>query len=166
MERANPEMKASEVAPGLPPIFPPPRIHRSTSFGLLFLFSFFFPPGANYMYMGLIKRGLAAMCGFFLIIYLMVVTSFTLLFALVIPVFWLTCVFDGFHVRRRMNAGENVEDGIGDILSSLLSNKFLTAAVLVIIAVAVLGFVIEILSRIVPLLLIVFALYLIFRRKR
>jgi hypothetical protein len=81
------------------------------------------------MYLGLIKRGLAAMCAFFLLIYL-AITAFalplTLLFSLSIPVLWLTSLFDGFHTRRRINAGDPPEDNIRDILSALSRNKTLT----------------------------------------
>ena len=147
--------------------------HKHISWGQLFLFSFLFPPGANYMYMGLIKRGLAAMCGFFMLIYLVVTISgvmFTLLFALMIPILWLTCLFDGFHIRRRINSGEVVEDGVGDILSNVLRNKTLTLAILIVITLAfagsIIGFAVELIRRAVPILLIALALYIIFRRKR
>jgi hypothetical protein len=144
--------------------------------GLLILFSLFFPPGANYMYMGLIKRGLAAMSGFFLLIYLLI-TSFTggaialgILFSLSLPVLWFACFFDGFHIRRRINDGEVVEDGIGDVLSSLFRNKTLALILLIIIGIAfagtILGVAAELIRRAVPVILVVFALYVIFRKRR
>jgi len=125
------------------------------------------------MYMGLIKRGLAAMSGFFMLIYLTITVSgvpFTMFFALMIPILWLTCLFDGFHIRRRINAGEAVDDGVGDVLSSALRNRRLALIVLIIIGLAfagnIFGFAADIMRRAVPLLLIALALYIIFRRKR
>lgn len=137
---------------------------------MLLIFSCF-PPGANYMYMGLIKRGLAAMSGFFMLIFLTITSSgaLTLMFALMIPILWMTCLFDGFHIRRRINAGEVVDDGVGDILNSALRNRRLALVFLIIFAIAfagnILGFAAEIVRRAVPLLLIALALYIIFRRK-
>ena len=125
------------------------------------------------MYMGLIKRGLAAMSGFFLLIYLLVASSSGRtqgLFAFAIPILILTCIFDGFNIRRRINAGEVVEDGISEILSGLFRNKALTIALLAIIAITfagrILGFVGTIVSSALPILLIGFGLYVILRRKK
>lgn len=146
--------------------------HRRVNWGLLFLFSVFFPPGANYMYMGLVKRGLAAMCGFFLIVYLTATaftSALTIFFALSIPVFWITCFFDGFHIRRRINYGEPVQDGVGNILNAIFRNKVISAILLVVIAIALagnfLGVAVDILRRAVPIILLVLALYIIFRKK-
>jgi hypothetical protein len=143
------------------------HVRKRVDGALLFLFSVCLPPGGNYMYMGLIKRGLAAMCGFFLLIYLTIVISvpMKMLFVFAIPVLYFTCFFDGFNLRRRINSGENVDDGVGDIIGGILRNKFLTAAFLIIIALAMLGFVFELLRRIAPALLVILALYIIFRKK-
>ena len=156
------------------PDTPPPPIPglRRVNWGLLFLFSCFFPSGANYMYMGLIKRGLAAMCGFFLIIYMIATASFfplRLLFIFGLPVFMLTCIFDGFNLRRRINAGIPVEDGISDVLNTILRNKTLTLAILAIIVITfagrILGFAFGLISSLIPLLIIGFGLYVILRRR-
>ncbi|MCL1883616.1 MAG: hypothetical protein FWF81_07695 [Defluviitaleaceae bacterium] len=153
--------------------FSEPTPTRHINGGLLFIFSFFFPPGANYMYMGLIKRGLAAMCGFFLLIYLMIVVSgipATALFALSLPVLWLTCFFDSFNIRRKINAGDLVEDGVSDIINGVLRNKPLAIGILVVAAMVfmgtIAGFMAGILQRAVPLLLVLLALYIIFKRKK
>lgn len=144
--------------------------YKRVNAGLLLFFSCFFPPGANYMYMGLIKRGLAAMCGFFMLIYLMISSPMTLLFALGIPIFWITCFFDGFGIRRRINAGEEVEDGVGEILNGILRNKTLAVVLLIIIGLAfagsILGFAASLIRRVLPALLVIFALYVIFRKKK
>ena len=139
--------------------------------GLLFFFSVFFPSGTNYMYMGLIKRGLAAMCGFFLLIFLISVTSWPLqmIMGMALAVYVLTCIFDGFNIRRRILSGEVVPDGVHDVLGSILSNKKLTAAIIVVIGVLivvhVLGFVATLVSNFLPVIVIGAGLYILFRRK-
>jgi len=154
---------------------PPPDYHGATHprrkvlWGLLFVFSFL--PGANYMYMGLMKRGLAAMSGFFLIIFLLANAwwPFNLLLGLAIPVYVLSSFFDGFNVRRRINAGEAVRDDIGDALNSILANKTLRTIILVTLAVvlvvSVLGFAISLISRLLPVLLIGLGIYIFVKRK-
>jgi hypothetical protein len=143
--------------------------HKRVNFGLLFLISFLFPMGANYMYMGLLKRGLAAMCGFFILIYLIVALSFSNMLVLIpsfaLPVYMITVFFDGFNIRRRINSGEIVEDGIGNILGAMLRNKFLTTFFFVLIAIAILGIIFSVLMALLPFVLICFAIYLIFVRK-
>jgi len=57
----EPEESVPEPAPYYPSRSERPR---NVSFGLLFLFSFL-PPGINYMYEGLIKRGLFILSSFF-----------------------------------------------------------------------------------------------------
>jgi len=116
---AEPE---SAAAAPLPPRAVPAR--RINGF-LLFVFSML-PPGVNYMYEGLIKRGLAALAGFFLLIYLTAQFSFwplSLIFGLTFPVYILACMFDAFNIRRRMNAGETVNDDIDGVLKFLKRNK-------------------------------------------
>jgi len=155
---------------------PPPEYHghaavprRKVLWGLLFVFSFL--PGANYMYMGLMKRGLAAMSGFFLIIFLLANSfwPFNLLLGLAIPVYVLTCFFDGFNVRRRINAGEAVRDDIGDALNSVLSNKtlrtFILIAVAVVLVVSVLGFAVGVITRFLPIVIIGLGVYIFVKRK-
>ena len=152
---------------------PPPKYRtyprRKILWGLLFIFSFL--PGANYMYMGLMKRGLAAMSGFFLIIFLLANAfwPFNLLLGLTIPVYVLTVFFDGFNVRRRLNAGEAVRDDIGDTLNSILGNKtartLILAALAVVLLVSVLGLAVAIIGKLIPIIVIVGGLYLLFRRR-
>ena len=145
---------------------------RHVSWGLLFLFSFFFPSGVNYMYMGLIKRGLAALCGFFLIVYFISLLNWplTLLFSLALPVYILTCIFDGFNVRRRINAGEVVEDNIDGAINFLRRNKYIGWIVFALVAVGVVTSILRIFVRFVawalPIVIIVFGLYLLLRNNK
>ncbi|MCL2187634.1 MAG: hypothetical protein FWC16_05625 [Defluviitaleaceae bacterium] len=143
--------------------------------GLILVFSLL--PGANYMYMGLIKRGLAAMCGFFLLIYLLTLVSgsiiggpLTLLIALSMPVLVLTCAFDSFNIRRRIVNGEVVQDNIDDVIGFFQRNKKILLTVIIIcIGLGVVGSLISWLLRplrhIIPWLIIGFGAYVIFRRK-
>ena len=148
---------------------------RPAPWGLVFIFSFI--PGANYMCLGLIKRGLAAMCGFFMLIYMLTLVSgsilgwpVTLLFALSIPVCVLTYAFDSFNIRRRMRAGEIVPDNIDDIIAFFHRNK----KVLLMLAIVVMGIgiVVSLISallaplfRLVPMLIIGIGLYVLFKKR-
>ena len=140
---------------------------------LLFIFAVFLPPGAGYMYMGLVKRGLSAMICFFFIIFLLssgISGPAETLAAFSIVILYFACIFDSFSICRRINAGEVVEDGVGSIINTVLSNKKLCAAFFVVLAIifasTVLGFVLEALRTLAPLLIIAIGLYLIFGRKK
>lgn len=123
------------------------------------------------MYMGLMKRGLAAMCGFFLLIFVAINTSFpmALLLWLSLPVFYISSFFDGFNVRRRINAGEAVRDDLGDALNGIVGNKFLRTLVLAVVAIVlivnVLGLAAAIITRLAIPAIIVFVLYIVLKRK-
>ena len=147
--------------------------HPAPSKILLLIFCIFLPPGAGFMYLGLIKRGLSAMICFFFIIFLLSVGipwQAEILAAFAIVILYFACIFDSFSICRRINAGEAVEDGVGGIVSSILSNKKLCAVILVILALifagTILGFALRVLRALLPLLVIAFGLYVIFRRKK
>jgi len=129
--------------PPAPPKSPPyyaPRHEgrRGVSFGLLLFFSLFFPPGVNYMYQGLIKRGLFFLSGFFLLIYLASALN-GVIFGLAIPVMVITCAFDAFRIRNRMLAGETVADSVDDVLGFIKRYRtFIVLFLLVIIGLNVL----------------------------
>jgi len=146
---------------------------RRISWGLLFLFTIPpFPSGVNYMYMGLIKRGLAALCGFFLLIYMIGISSgaLTVLFSLMLPIFWLTCVFDAFNIRRRINAGELVDDSIDGALNFIRNNKYVFWILVVLVGLSVFGSVVSLAMRliswVIPLALIGLGLLVLMKRKR
>jgi len=165
LAQESPQTERAERDSGTPPTEPGGRI----LWGLLFLFSFL--PGANYMYMGLLKRGLATMSCFFLLIFMVSSTNMPLQLMLIfaIPVVAITSFFDGFNLRRRINAGEEVRDDIGDALNSILQNKFLCTLILVVIAitiiVTVLNIAISIISSLFPLLVVGLGIYIIVKRK-
>lgn len=150
----------------------PERRPQNVSGIILLVLSLAFPPGANYMYMGLIKRGLAAMCAFFMLIFLIVAADggiATVLFALSLPVLWFASFFDGFHIKRRINAGEAVPDGIDDVISTMRNNKAITLVIIFIVGLTFAGnfldFAVQIVRRTVPIALILLALYVIFRKR-
>lgn len=94
-----------------------PKPRRYYSGFLLFLCSCVMP-GVNYMYLGLIKRGLFFLSAFFSIVFAMSVTGMGEL-GILIPILWVTSFFDGFEKKRRLNSGAYVPDSVDDILSWL-----------------------------------------------
>lgn len=157
-----------------------PRVARTVSSttprhingGLLFLFSFFMPPGVNYMYEGLLKRGLAALSGFFLLVFLTAQFSgawpLNLVFGLMFPVLVLFSIFDGFHIRRRINAGETVNDDVDDILNFIRRNKHIIIGfVVLLLALSLVNTVYATLAgplkRWIPLIVVGLGLYMLLK---
>ena len=146
---------------------------RRISWGLLFLFSVVIPlPGLNYMYMGLIKRGLVAMSAFFGTIYLSTLFNggFTMLFIFAIPVLILACIFDGFRLRLRINSGEEVADNIDDITEFIRKNRVaITGFLLILLAANVVGgmipWLLRVLRSVLPILIIAWVVYALFKKK-
>ncbi|MCL2421494.1 MAG: hypothetical protein FWD03_06510 [Defluviitaleaceae bacterium] len=151
---------------------------RTISWGLLFLFSVIFPlPGLNYMYLGLIKRGLAAMAAFFGVIYMVIhfmssgIIPIGLMFIFAIPVLVLASIFDGFRLRNRMIAGEVVTDNIDDITAFLRRNRHvLIGFLLLLIAVNVIGgvvpWLVRVLRNIIPIIIAIWAVSLLFNKPK
>jgi len=119
------------------------------------------------MYMGLVKRGLATMCGFFLLVFAIVTLGnpLKLLAIFATAIYFITCFFDGFNLRRKINAGVIVEDGIVGILASVLCSKTLSAIFFVILALMIIGFLFKVFFHLLPVILVIFALYLLFGKK-
>jgi hypothetical protein len=152
-----------------------PAMGRRIRWGLVFIFSFL--PGAGYMYLGLMKRGLAAMCGFFLLIYLLTLVAgsflggpLTVLLAFSLPICFLTYTFDAFNIRRRMLNGELVNDNIDDVIAFFKRNsKTLLVLLLLCVGLGVFGSLVGAIIRpilnLIPMLLIAFCLYAVFRKK-
>lgn len=169
-----PHCAAQQSAPTKPDYsFATHHIDKSISWGLLFLFSVVIPlPGLNYMYMGFIKRGFVAMSAFFGAIYLtaMLGGGLSVLFAFSIPVLWITCTFDGFRMRARINAGEVIPDNIDDITSFIQRNRsILIGFLLLLLAVNLLGgilpWMLRLLRIIVPILIAVWAVQTLFKKR-
>ena len=163
--------RAAYTAPpayGYPPAAP--RVNIVMMFFLSAL------PGANYMYMGLIKRGLCVMAAFFASIYATAMFG-GMPFAFIIPILAITSMFDGFRIRRLINAGESVPDNIDDVREFIRTHR---AVIFIAIAAAFAFNLMDILSslvgrmfyfrfgmeRIVPWLFIGLGAYFLFRRRR
>lgn len=101
---------------------------------LLFLCSAM--PGLNYMYLGLIKRGLFFMTAFFAFIFAAAITNLGEL-CVFLPVLWVTCFFDGFEKKRRLNSGAYVPDSVDDILNWL--RKYKTPVIMACVLILALG---------------------------
>ena len=147
-----------------------PGSAKYISWGLLFLFSVVIPlPGLNYMYMGLIKRGLMAMSVFFGLIFMVTQLSGGLgrIFAFAIPILILTCIFDGFNLRGRINFGEEVNDTVDDIINSIRNNRRIIISFLIlVIAVYIVASVLPLLMPIVPIALIIWAVVTFFSKPK
>jgi len=95
------------------------RRYRKNGF-LLFLLSAV--PGLNYMYLGLMKRGLFIMTLFFGFIFLAHEIG-TRLFMFCVYILICFSLFDSFRVRRLLTEGFVVLDASDDILSFFKENK-------------------------------------------
>jgi len=108
---------------------------------LLLIFSAF--SGVNYMYEGLIKRGLLILSSFFLLWYLAIVLSEPI-FGIMMAIMIITCTFDAFRIRRRIQAGETVPDSVDDIVGFVKKYKVIILLILaIIIGLHLLGFVVS-----------------------
>jgi len=147
---------------------------RTVSWGLLFLFSVVIPlPGLNYMYMGLIKRGLVAMSAFFGVIYLVIQFAGSgtwpigIIFIFAIPVLILACLFDGFRIRSRINAGEVVTDNIDDITAFIRRNRrTLIVLLLLLVAVNAVGAILPGLLRLLPIIIVIWVIHMLFNKPK
>jgi len=90
-------------------------------------------PGLNYMYLGLMKRGLFFLSAFFVLAGFGSSLGFSFLYWL-IPLIWITGFFDAFEKKRRIEAGEYVEDNVDEILN-FLRKHWVPIVVVIIIAV-------------------------------
>jgi len=67
-------------------------------------------PGAGYMYLGLMNRGLQIMVVFFGAIFVAGMTHIDEILPLVLPVVWFYSIFDTLQLTRQMREGLRVED--------------------------------------------------------
>ena len=127
-----------EAAPKAPYSSPPRDGRRKIDGGLLMFFTLF-PPGINYMYEGLIKRGLFFLSAFCLTFYLLASLN-SPVFLIPMMVMWVTCAFDAFRIRTKINAGEYVSDNVDDVLGFIRKHKAVIVPILAIaLAVNVFG---------------------------
>jgi len=147
---------------------------RYVSWGLLFLFSVvIWLPGLNYMYLGLIKRGLIAMSAFFWALFLAISFNgmFSLLFVSAIIILVFVSIFDGFKIRNKINAGEDVYDNIDDITDFLRKNKsFITGFLLILVAASLVGGImhgiIHTVRNLLPILIAIWAIHALLKKRK
>jgi len=133
-------------------------------------------PGLNYMYMGLIKRGLLAMIAFFGTIYMGIQLSmngfgFGIIFFLAIPIIICVSIFDGFRIRRRINAGEVITDNVDDIIAFVRRYRsVIVGLLLVLVAINIFGSIapgiIRVLRNLVPIMLVLWVILTVFDKPK
>ncbi|MDR2899560.1 MAG: hypothetical protein LBU94_04530 [Clostridiales bacterium] len=102
--------------------YKPPMPKGCRDINGFFLFCLSALPGLNYMYIGLMKRGMFFMSLFFLICFIMgTLNAPMLIFALFMEMFY--SFFDGFKIRRQILNGEHVNDDVDDVLGFYQNNK-------------------------------------------
>ena len=182
MQQQNyPNTPCFPAPPETPEGPPRPFVRGPINFGMLFLFTFILPipfcpiPGVNYMYMGMIKRGLVAMTAYFGTIYLMIMSFVNglwvlgLFFALSLPVLILASAFDAFRLRQRINAGEYVTDNADDVLAFIRRNRLFILAFLGVLAMLIFDIgptpLLRPIGQALPVALILFALWNLLSRR-
>ena len=135
---------------------------------ILWLFLLSFLPGLNYMYIGLVKRGLFFIATFLMATYITIET-WSIASLLAMFVIFATSLIDGFVKNGKMLIGLPVKDDISDIITFLKKHKafFVPVVILIIIlsiiqqmifftfrvAFNLLGFLLELFSGIISLLI-------------
>jgi len=109
----------STQQPNYPPPAPSSLRYRKSKL-LTFVFSFL--PGLNYMYLGLMKRGLFFMT-FFFSLGILIREIRIGMFSFTIFMLMCFCLFDSFRIRRLLKNGFDVPDSIDDVASFYRSNK-------------------------------------------
>jgi len=132
-------------------------------------------PGANYMYMGLIRRGLCVMAAFFASIYMTGMFG-GMPFAFLIPILVITSMFDSFRIRRLVNAGEKVNDNIDDVRRFIREHRaVLSAAAVAVVVIHLMQsignmfsgiFMFNFGARLLPWIFIGIGCYFLFRRRK
>lgn len=83
-------------------------------------------PGAGYMYLGLMQRGVEAMLLFMAGIVIPVWVNMPTLCALIIVPLWFYCFFDTFYQRNNLEAGLDIDDhGLVNLLNWVNHNYHL-----------------------------------------
>lgn len=96
------------------------------NYNSLLLFCSSLIPGAGYMYLGLMQRGVEAMILFMAGIVIPVWLQMEALCALIIVPLWFYCFFDTFYQRTNLEAGLEVEDrGMVNLISWVADNYYL-----------------------------------------
>ena len=102
---------------------------RISTFCLIALSSI---PGANYMYMGLVKKGLAYLILFFSVVML---GSYLHPFVITIPIIYIYCFFDCLEKRRSIHMGISIPDDASELTNFLLRYRLPTIYIVAILLV-------------------------------
>lgn len=108
------------------------RIQRIGFFNKLVFFIFACIPGAGHMHIGLFRRGMQLMLTFFGAIVLISYASLDSFIPLAIIPTWFFSFFDAYNARRKMLAGEIVEDNEAYNYEYILKNKKVLGVALVV----------------------------------
>lgn len=144
-----------------------------------------FIPGAGHMYLGLMNRGLQFMLVFFGIIALVNVFSSANFLSPLYIIVWFYSVFDCYHIRKKIQSGENFKDsmiveidlkninvkytGIGFIIFGglIIFNQILAEMRYILIKYGIDYYVLDVLKEsIFPLILIAIGLVLLKKSKK
>ena len=102
--------------------YPPRPIRRGGGMNAFFLFCLSCIPGLNYMYLGLMKRGMFFMTLFFMIIFVSGYLDAPMLACLIFVEFCYS-FFDGFRLLGYKRDGYAVEDNVDDVMEIYTKNK-------------------------------------------
>lgn len=99
------------------------RVQRISLWNKLVFFMFACIPGAAHMSMGLFKRGMQLMLTFFGSIVLISYASLESFILIAVIPAWFFSFFDAYNARRKMLAGERVEDNEAYNYEFIIKNK-------------------------------------------
>lgn len=132
-------------------------------------------PGAGYLYLGFMKRGLQTMIIFYGTIFLAAATEFGAITALVLPVVIFYTIFDTLQLLKQINHGQVVED-VPLIETGFLESRggLVGIALIVIGALALLNNILPdylpyhyLMNRLVPpLLILALGIYIFYKNTR
>lgn len=104
------------------------KIHHNRDISKFLLFIFSAIPGANYMYLGLMKKGFLLMFAFFTVCF-----SNMGSFEIFIPVLFFYSFFAGFNIRRKIYDGEIITDDFGETITFFANHKAYIIGILAIL---------------------------------
>lgn len=108
------------------------RVQRVSFFNKFIFFIFACMPGAAHMQMGLFKRGMQLMLTFIGGIVLISYSNIESFIPLVVIPTWFFSFFDAYHARKKILAGERVEDTEAYNYQFIVNNKKILGFALVV----------------------------------
>lgn len=108
-------------------------VERKGFWNTLIFFMFACIPGAAHMQMALFKRGMQLMLTFFGAIVLISYANVESFFPLAVIPTWFFSFFDAYNTRRKMQAGDSVEDTEAYNYHFITKNKKLLGAIMIVL---------------------------------